>query len=89
MPFGSTAMHVDFFQDTKYRMYMTSIHTQNKDSNEEILPSDPSVWRMHWDCIDSLTEVLVGNLLMISLEHWIWFIFHFLHAAKVKMLKMC
>lgn len=38
MPFGSTAIHVDFFQDTKYRMYMTSIRIQNKDSNEEILP---------------------------------------------------
>lgn len=57
MRFGSTAIHADFFQDTKYRVYMTSIRIQNKDSNEEVLPSDPSVWSMNWDCIDSLTEI--------------------------------
>ena len=58
MPFCSTAIHVDFFQDTKYRMYMTSICIQNKDSNREILPSYPSVWSMHWHHIDSLTNFI-------------------------------
>lgn len=75
MRFGSTAIHADFFQDTKRRVYVTSICIQNKDSNEEVFPSDPSVWSMNWDCIDSLTEILVGNLLTISLGHWIFLIY--------------
>lgn len=56
---------------TQYQYF----HIQSKDSNEEFLPSDPSVWSIHWDCTDFLTEILVGNLLINSPEPWLFLIY--------------